>query len=57
QIALRLKPNWAEARFNLGLIYLNNGSKDMGRRQFELGLKSKPDDHRARQILNSIISQ
>jgi len=57
QMVLGLKPGYAEAHFNLGFIYLTNGSIDMARTEFELGLRDKPDDYRARQILNSILSK
>jgi tetratricopeptide (TPR) repeat protein len=53
--ALMLKPNNAEAHFNLGLRYIDIGSLDMARTEFKLGLTIKPDDHRAQQVLNSII--
>jgi len=54
---LALKPDFAEAHFNLGIIYLDNGDKDKAREEFEAGLKIKPDDPKARQVLNDIISR
>jgi Tfp pilus assembly protein PilF len=52
--ALSLKPDYAEAHFNLGLIYLNNGASDMARTEFELVLRSKPNHYKAQQLLNFI---
>jgi tetratricopeptide (TPR) repeat protein len=57
KMVLSLKPGYAEAHFNLGRIYLMNGSIDLARTEFESGLRDKPDDYRARQVLNSILSR
>jgi Flp pilus assembly protein TadD len=55
--ALQLKPDYAEAHFNLGIIYLARSEKDLAQREFEAGLKIKPDDQKARQILRAITSR
>jgi tetratricopeptide (TPR) repeat protein len=57
QIALRIKPHFAEPHFGLGRVYLKQGALDMARKEFETGLSIKPDDYRAQQALNSLISR
>ena len=55
--ALRLVSNIARVHYKLGLSYLGKGSKDMARREFELELRTRPDDYEAQRALNSIISR
>jgi len=43
QIALRLKPDFAEAYNNLGNVYYDNNMRDLAIEQFEAALRFKPD--------------
>jgi len=50
-------PDLARAHYKLGLSYLGKGFKDMARTEFELELRTRPDDYEAQQALNSIDSK
>ncbi len=55
QFAIKLKPDYAEAYFNLGsFLYYRMGEKEEARRELIAGLKIKPDDQEAQQLLNEI---
>ncbi len=54
-IAVNLSPDYAEAHFNLGaFLYYRMGQKENARRELMAGLKIKPDDQEAQQLLNEI---
>jgi Tfp pilus assembly protein PilF len=54
---LRLRPDLAEAHYNLAAIYLREGNSDLARRELEVVLKIRPDLYEARQLLNDILSR
>jgi len=54
QIALTLEPDNAEAHFNLGFVYYNMGQREKVERELRAGLRIKPDDQQARQLLNMV---
>src|SRR5208283_2124905 len=56
QIALKLRPD-AEAHFNFGALYYQLGQMANARMELLEGLKIKPDDQRAQQLLQAIPSQ
>jgi tetratricopeptide (TPR) repeat protein len=52
--AIRFKTDFAGAHFNLGLAYMRKGLRDEAIKEFEAVLNSRPDDARARTILESL---
>ncbi len=54
QTVANLKPNVAEAHFSLGLLYYNLGQMENARRELIIGLKIKPDDQKAQQLLKNV---
>jgi len=54
-IVIKLRPDYAEAHFNLGsLLYFRMGQTENARRELIEGLKIKPYDQEAQQLLNEI---
>ncbi len=52
---IKLKPDYAEGHFNLGsFLYFRMGQKENARRELIAGLKIKPDDREAQQLLDEI---
>jgi Tfp pilus assembly protein PilF len=57
KITLRLAPDYADAHYNLAVVYLKRGDVDMARTELELALTIRPDLYGAQQLFNSIISR
>ncbi len=55
--AINLSPNVAEMHFNLGFVYFQIGQMDKARQELTAGLKMKPDDQRAQQLLKTVIKE
>jgi tetratricopeptide (TPR) repeat protein len=55
--ALRLNPGLVDTRFNLGLTYKRKGLKNEAIREFERVLEIKPENVRARKILEGLLSE
>lgn len=54
-IVIKLKPDYAEAHFNLGsLLYYRMGQTENARRELMTGLRIKPDDQTAQQLMRDI---
>jgi protein O-mannosyl-transferase len=54
-IVIKLRPDYADAHFNLGsLFYYRLGQIENARRELLAGLKIKPDDQTAQQLLQEI---
>ena len=54
QTTLRIKQNWAEAHFNLGIVYKEQGLFGDAKEEFKNALKINPNYVQARQALESI---
>jgi tetratricopeptide (TPR) repeat protein len=52
--AIRIDPNYSDARFNLALIYISQGKMNLARNQLEEILRRDQRDIRARQFLDYI---
>jgi Tfp pilus assembly protein PilF len=48
---LKLKPDFVEGHFALGVAYFNKGMKEESKRELETALKINPDHQRARKVL------
>ncbi len=57
QATVRLRPDYANAHYNLGRCYLNKGLKDMARKELEMELTFNPGNNAAQQILKSLSSR
>jgi tetratricopeptide (TPR) repeat protein len=55
--ALRLAPDLADARFNLALAYKKKGLKEEAIKEFERVLEARPQDKRARKILDGLLAE
>ena len=53
-LAVKVKPDFAEAYFNLGLLYFNMGQLENARRELITTLNIKPHDQKAQQLLQII---
>ena len=54
-IVIKLKPDYAEAHFDLGsLLYYRMGQTENARRELMTGLRIKPDDQTAQQLMRDI---
>ncbi len=54
EAALRIKPDFVEAHFNLGFTYLELGKDELALRELEAGLKLRPGDVSARRALEEL---
>jgi tetratricopeptide (TPR) repeat protein len=54
QTALRIKPDYADARCNAGLALFQLGRMQEAKRYFESALRLNPDDAQARDYLNRL---
>ena len=52
EVLRRVKPDYAEAHNNLGLLWLNAGKRDAAAREFRAALRLKPDYQTAQYNLN-----
>ena len=56
QEAIRLKPDHADAHYNLGLLLGKKGQMEQAIRQFQEALRLKPDHAHARQYLDAALA-
>jgi tetratricopeptide (TPR) repeat protein len=54
QTALQLQPNYAEAHYNLGLVYRSKNMLQAARSEFEQALRIRPDFEQARKALEAL---
>jgi tetratricopeptide (TPR) repeat protein len=52
--ALELNPDYAQAHFNLGLVYFKQGHTEMAREEFEAALRTDPGYDKARESLERL---
>ena len=56
QEVIHLKPDYAEAHYNLGIILFRKGQTDEAIRQFQEALRLKPDYADARRNLDVVLA-
>ncbi len=55
--AINLSPNVAEMHFNLGFVYFQMGQMDKARQELTAGLKIKPGDQKAQDLLKTVTKE
>ena len=53
--ALRIKPDYVDAHYNLGIAYVNTGKIDEAVQQFRTALRLRPSDDNIRNTLNKVL--